>query len=179
MRFFHHLASLIFLLGVGAGLYFLLLSPVDSRQLRLHERLVSTQAEITRLQTRITELENTAGTFEFPKNLVRVAADASAAEIALQDVVVQLAQAKGLNLMSFGAASLNHDHKAPTVAVSLEGSGALHDLYSFLAELEATSPPVAISQLRIRSGKHYGQEISGQPISFHATLWSFWEAQDG
>lgn len=179
MKVLHHLAGLLVLSAIGITIYFFLFSPVAKHQARLHKSLAATQIEISRLQDRITELQSFAHGSAFPEGLARSAANANAAEIALQDTVVQLSQAQGLNLMSFGSAGLRQNHKTPAVAVSLEGSGSLQDLYSFLAELEAGSPPIAVSQLRIRAGQLYGQDVTGQPIAFHTTLWSFWEPQDG
>ncbi|MFP3385885.1 type II secretion system protein GspM [Tritonibacter sp. SIMBA_163] len=134
------------------------------------------EQSITTLQGRINELASLRKIGTFPRAMLWERDRVSEAEVALQNRVVEFAQHQGLNLITFGVAPKWMETHQEHIAIELEAEGPLTGVYDFLAQLERTTPPIAVHNIRLRKGNSYGYD-DGAPgrmnVYLQITVWSF------
>ena len=167
-------ATALFWVVIISLLFFVLWMPEQARQAAQAEQIAELQDSNADLRIRIQALATNDVNIEFPDDLVWQAPAKPDAELGLQDQVLKSAESASLTLSAFGTSPMSRETHHETVAVDVEGTGALDDFYAFLSQLEHLSPRVAVSAIRVRPTAILETETDRSAVYFRMTVWAYW-----
>jgi hypothetical protein len=105
------------------------------------------------------------------------AADALAAELILQNLLITLARSHGITPLNFGGAPVPVKVANPAVAFSFEFETGHTTAVGFVEALELHEPAVGLYGVWIRQLPVGALGETETPVSVRLTLWSFWKPQ--
>lgn len=151
-------------------------APSRGRLQNLSNELVELRKTEVALSERMAPLEAESAIGDtLPAEMKWSGVDSAAIEIAMQQTLVDLAGANGLQALSFGAAQSPTAIKLSTNAYEIELEGGHEGISKFISDIEQHSPQLAISFLWVRQlPAVQGQTIA--PVNARLTVWGFNDA---
>ena len=127
---------------------------------------------------RLGDLEAATENVSMPEYFSIHAADRVAAQLELQQAVLDLAAGRELQLISFGPSASAGDPSAPQIAFEIEGEASFANAVSFLIDLEMAEPMLGTRSLQVRQLALSSRPEVSVPVSLRVLVWSFWRASD-
>lgn len=164
---------LVCLTALAVGSVIVLTVPSRSR-LRVAQNefsaLAHNEAELLIRMKALTDSTTLKG--KLPADLIWPGTDDASVEIAQQQILLDFANAAGLQILSFGATQGPENIGHPTKAYEIEVEGGHGEMAKFLADIEQATPRLAISYLWLRQVPIVeGQTIA--PINMRLAVWGF------
>lgn len=169
------LGLVVALIGLGAVAVggWLATAPLEARVAGVARSVAEARAEAAALEARIAAFQAADDGAALPAEVVLREATAEEAALALQERLVTLARAHGVDLSSLNAAMPPEALTLPAAALTVEGQGALPDVMAFLDALERQAPRLGLSQLMLTQQNEAGQ------LSLRLTAWGLLRSEAG
>ncbi len=167
----------VFIAILAAAVSSMLIVPSNTRLRKAQNAELSLATEEDGLLSRAQALEIAKfAKGDLPPDLTWSGPDDASVEVAQQQVLVDLANASGLQALSFGTSQPPENINSPTKAYEIEIEGGHSEMARFLAGIDQTKPRLAISYLWIRQiPVSDGQTVA--PINMRLTVWGFREGK--
>lgn len=158
------LFALLGLCVIGSG-FWLTTGLLQARVAEAAAALAETRAEAAALTARIAEFRTADVGAALPADLTLPETGAAEAVVGLQERLVTLARAHGVDLTTLTAGTAPAGLSLPAAALTVEGEGRLTDVLAFLDALERQPPRLGLSHLTLSS-----REATGW-VSLRLTAW--------
>lgn len=165
--------GLLFIAALSSAMVWGVAYPMRQNLADLAAEAADIEAQEAKVMTEVTQLQTAkAGEVVLPQEALWSKGQSAYVEVALQEALVSKASSSGLQLVSFGETTAPEELVQPTLASELELVGTHAELAAFLAALEESTPPLAISYLWLRQLPPDPAE-PGSPLSIRMTVWGF------
>ncbi|WP_282092616.1 hypothetical protein [Epibacterium ulvae] len=176
MSWLRHCASIGFWGAFCSFSYLFVASPIQDQKVSLAKEINILEKSVANLKLRTGQMTNSGFEHAFPAELFLLSGSQIEAELALQNVVLDLAEQYEITLVAFGTTSFTRDTTQKTIAFELESESPLGELLAFLAAVETLTPKTAIATLRMRPTQSYDTEYLDDILIYsQITFWSFWD----
>jgi len=165
------------IVGLATMMYALVLSPLHVQTDNLIEEAIELDIHAGELSHRLIALAQSDAAATLPSDLLWEAANRSDAQVELQRVITGLANNNGVQLSRFGSPQRHDNQGESRISLDIEGEATLAATVLFVAEIERSTPRIAINNLLIRPSQ-YRQPIDGETLIYlRLQLWGFWGSQ--